>query len=225
MLKTKAIFERKTDDFQTKECIIEKTVRLTAAEYDVFSKNMLADYDFIKDNIDLMHCDNQGAYHCLLVVGEDRPDGLLIESEGYGYGRYSAFLPNAADFLRVHPEQEQAEKEQQSAPDFKLQDLMRIPLEDIHLVHSDEDIELATIVELKSDTLTEAGREEWADVLNAGVVRIFDGVYGVQVECGGVDPQRLSGFSFMLAGQCSSQDYEKWVAQESESLDMQMKQL
>ncbi|OLN30100.1 DUF6329 domain-containing protein [Desulfosporosinus metallidurans] len=226
MLKTKAIFERKTDDFEPKDCIIEKTVRLTAAKYDVFSKNMLADYDFIKDNIDLMHCDSQGAYHCLLVVGEDRPDGLLIESEGYGYGRYSAFLPNAADFLEAHPEQEQAKKEQQSAPDFKLQDLMRIPLEDIHLVHSDEDIELATIVELKSDTLTEAGRKEWADVLNADVVRIFDGIYGVQVECNGVDPQRLSDFSFMLAGQCSSQDYEKWVAQEPpEAPDMQMKQL
>lgn len=138
MLKTKAIFERKTDDFQPKDCVIEKTIRLTAAEYDVFSRHMLRDYDFIKDNIDLMYSDSEGAYHCLLLVGEDRPDGILIESEGYDYARYSAFLPNAADFLAAHQEQEQTEKQQQSASGFKLQDLVCVPLEDIHLVHSDE---------------------------------------------------------------------------------------
>lgn len=223
MLKTKAIFERKTDDFQPKDCVIEKVIELTSQEYDAFSRNMLAEDDFIKDNIDLMYCDGQGAYHYLLVVGEDRPDGILIESEGSSY-RYSSFLPNAADFLAAYQEQQQAGKQQQSASGFKLQDLVRVPLEDIHLVHSDEDIELATIVELKSDTLTQAGREEWADVLNADVVRIFHGIYGVQVECSGVNPQRLGDFSLMLAGYCSEQDYEKWVAQEPESLDMQMKQ-
>lgn len=223
MLKTKAIFERKTDDFQPKDCVIEKTTRLTAAEYDTFTHNMLRDFDFIKDNIDLMNIDDQGIFHCLLVVGDDRPDGILIESEGYGYARYASFLPNAADFLAAHPEQEQTEKEQQTASNLKLKDLMRIPLEDIHLVHSDEDIELATIVELKSNTLTDAGQKEWVDVLNADVVRIFDGIYGVQVECSGVDPQRLSQFSFMLAGHCSLQDYEKWVAQEPpEAPDMKM---
>jgi hypothetical protein len=117
---------------------------------------MLRDFDFIKDNIELMSIDDQGTFHCLLVVGEDRPDGILIESEGYGYARYASFMPNAADFLAVHPEQEQTEKEQQTASTLKLKDLIRIPLEDIHLVHSDEDIELATIVELKSNTLTDA---------------------------------------------------------------------
>lgn len=224
MLTTKAIFERKTDDFQPKNCVIEKIIELVSQEYDAFTQNMLAEYDFIKDNIDLMYCDGQGAYHCLLVVGEDRPDGILIESEGSAYARYAAFLPNASDFLAAHPKREQTDKQQQYASGFKLQDLMRVPLEDIHLVHSDEDIELATIVELRSDTLTQAGREEWADVLNADVVRIFHGIYGTQVECSGVEPQRLADFSFMLAGYCSAQDYEKWVAREPESPDMQMKQ-
>lgn len=224
MLKTKAIFERKTDDFRPKDCVIEKVMELTAQEYDAFSQDMLADYDFIKDNIGLMYSDSEGAYHCLLVVGEDRSDGVLIESEGSSYARYAAFLPNAANFLTAHQEQKQTEKQQQSVSGLKLQDLLHIPLEDIHLVHSDEDIELATIVELKSDTLTEAGREEWADVLSADVARIFHGIYGVQVECGDVNPQRLSDFSLMLAGYCSEQDYEKWVAREPESPDMQMKQ-
>jgi len=222
MLKTKAIFERKTNNFETKDCVIEKVIELSPQEYDSFSGNMLDDYDFIKDNIDLMYCDSQGVYHCVLAVSMGRPDGVLVQSEGYGYARYSGFLPNAADFLAANINHELTVK-QQTTPDFKLKDLLRIPLQDIHLVHSDEDIEFATIEELKSDTLTEAGREEWADVLNASVVRIFDGIYGVQVECCGVDPQRISSFSFMLAGQCSSQDYEKWVTHELEAPDMQIR--
>jgi hypothetical protein len=218
MLKTKAVFERKTDDFQPRDCVIEKIIELASGEYDVFSKNMLNDYDFIKDNIDLMYCDGQGVYHCLLVMGQDRRDGILIESEGSSYARYSSFLPNAADFLAV-------QQEQKPALGMKLKDLISISLQDIHLVHSDEDIELATVCELKSDTLTIEGRKEWADVLNADVVRIFNGVYGVQLECSGVNPQRLSDFSLMLAGQCPTKDYEKWVAQEPEAQDIQMKQL
>ncbi|WP_094551447.1 DUF6329 domain-containing protein [Petroclostridium xylanilyticum] len=107
MLKTKAIFERKTDDFQPKDCVIEKVIELTSQEYDAFSKNMLADYGFIKDNVDLMYVDQEGIYHCLLVVGEDRPDGILIESEGSGYARYAAFLPNARDFLSARQEETQ----------------------------------------------------------------------------------------------------------------------
>lgn len=223
MLKTKAVFERKTNNFHSNDCIIEKIIRLTAQEYDKISGNMLADYDFIEDNVNHMYVDGEGTYHCLLVLGENRTDGLLIESEGYRYARYAAFLPNAVDFLAAHPEQEQVKKQDPHEESIKLQDLMQIPLEDIHLVHSDQDIELATIVELKSDTLTEEGQREWADVLNASVKRIFDGIYGVQVECCSVDPQRLADFSFMLAGQCSVQNYDKWVASEVELPDQQIK--
>jgi len=116
MLKTKAIFERKTADFQPRDYVIEKITGLTSREYDVFSKNMLADYDFIKDNIDLMYVDQEGTYHCLLVVGEDRPDGILIESEGSSYARYAAFLPNARDFLAAHQEQAQGLNDVKSEP-------------------------------------------------------------------------------------------------------------
>ena len=225
MLATKAVFNRKVDDFEPKSCVIEKVVALMSQDYDEFSQNMLADYDFIKDNIDLQYCDNNGVFHCLMVVGEDRKDGILVESEGSGYARYSAFLPNAADFLAAHMEQEHTEEKQESAPSMKLKNLITVSLEDIHLVHSDEDIELATICELKNETLTSAGKEEWADVLNADVHRIFTGMYGLQIELNGIDPQRLTDFSYMLAGYCSEQDYEKWVTQEPEAPDVQMKQL
>jgi hypothetical protein len=117
MLKTKAIFERKTNDFQPRDCVIEKIIELNSREYDTFSKNMLADYDFIKDNIDLMYVDQEGTYHCLLVVGENRSDGILIESEGSSYTRYAAFLPNACDFLAAHQERTQGLHDEKLEPE------------------------------------------------------------------------------------------------------------
>lgn len=38
----------------------------------------------------------------------------------------------------------------------------------------------------------------------------------MQIECTDIEPQRLSEFSFMLAGYCSSMDYDKWVNPDTE---------
>jgi len=123
MLTTKAIFERKVDDFEPKDCIIEKVVALASHEYNKFSHNMLADHGFIKDNKDLQYCDAEGTYHCILVVGEDGIDGILVESEGADYARYAAFLPNASAFLGAAMEQEQSAKNKTVAAGLKLKDL------------------------------------------------------------------------------------------------------
>jgi len=64
--------------------------------------------------------------------------------------------------------------------EMNLYSLMRCNLEDVHLCHVDEDHDLATVVELNRNTLTEDGKREWADVLNAKVTSIYEGSYGVQ---------------------------------------------
>jgi len=84
-------------------------------------------------------------------------------------------------------------------------------LEDVHLLDIDEDHDLATIVELNQDTLTEQGKTDWADVLAAKVERINIGDYGLQVHLSGSTPDRLRDFSYMLAGHCPISDYERWV--------------
>ena len=40
----------------------------------------------------------------------------------------------------------------------------------------------ATIVELNEHTLTAAGKEAWADILDAEVVKVYNGYYGLQME-------------------------------------------
>lgn len=92
--------------------------------------------------------------------------------------------------------------------------LMGCNLYDVHLCHSDEDHELATVVELNQDTLTEDGRREWSDVLSARVTSIYAGSYGVQIGLTGCPAERLRDFSFMLAGHCSEKDYDQWVKQD-----------
>ncbi len=92
-----------------------------------------------------------------------------------------------------------------------LMGLIGCNLEEFHLCHCDEEHDLATIVELYPDTLTEQGRKDWADVLAAKVERIYNGYYGIQINVSGCDAERLRDFSYMLAGHCSVSDYDRWV--------------
>lgn len=308
-------------DFKFQKAEIEKKVRLPAGEFEEFLRNPLEGLPCIEENIDLMQEDRDGIYHCLLVTGEGRRDGVLVESEGYGYARYASYVPDAAaleydslsefgaglswladrmiqtgidgtrdgnwifyldqiqegcDFslsenpaltelladmlverpevhlayvrsdcleLRFHPEfcpncqketedcqsqagaalqagdpgEQREQKDEGQTMEARLKDLLCARWEDLHLVHDEIDYGLPhTIVELDGTTLTAAGKEAWADVLNAKVVRVFQGYSGLQMELSGVKAGRLDAFSAMLAGYCSVEDYENWVNEPEE---------
>ena len=300
----KAIFERKPADFDLRNFEVSKTIRLPADVFEAVLQKPMRDYDFIQDNIEQMHCDSSGVYHCLLLTGEGRNDGLLVESEGYSYCRYASYVPNisaltspalqqlnelmtaAADYIVTigtqnttegnwiigfdelaqqtgfehdfssmdtlldmlhereevanvelgdsgidvcyyldfcpqyggHPEEAEPEQLPEApSPVSRLKDLLHLHWEDIHLLHKDVEIQPATIVELNEHTLTNAGKEAWADVLDAEVVKVYNGYYGLQMELDKVKPRRLEEFSSMLAGYCPVSDYEKWVMQEGDA--------
>jgi hypothetical protein len=310
-------------DFKFQKAEIEKKVCLSAGEFEEFLRNPLEGLPCIEENIDLMQEDRDGIYHCLLVTGEGRRDGVLVESEGYGYARYASYVPDAAaleyeslsefgaglswlvdqmiqagidgtrdgnwtfyldqiqegsafslsdnpaltellaDMLVERPEVSMAYVrsaclELRFYPDFCknlqegrrqslaglvsqekdsgdnmiqenggqamgtcLKDLLCARWENLHLVHDEIDYGLPhTIVELDGETLTEAGKEAWTDVLDAKVVRVFQGYSGLQMELSGVKASRLDAFSAMLAGYCSVEDYENWVNEpEEEAMD------
>jgi len=105
----------------------------------------------------------------------------------------------------------------QTLENLTLGDLLKsVNLTDVHIVHDEVDIELATIVELHDNMLTPEGKEAWSDVLNARVKQLYPGGYGVHIEVSDVDHKRLSEFSFMLAGQCPADEYEKWVNEDDD---------
>lgn len=95
MIETKAVFRRKDPKIEAVDCVVDKVIRLPGAEYDSFSHNLLREWDFIRDNPIETVVDAQGRHHCLLVLGEGRADGILVNPEGAAYARYSALLPGA----------------------------------------------------------------------------------------------------------------------------------
>lgn len=96
-----------------------------------------------------------------------------------------------ADDRIIH---ESAEKTEQRSQ-LRLKDLIKVPIQDICLVHRYMDTKPVGIASLGPNTLTEMGKQVWADVLYAPVVRIFHGDNGIQVECTDIDPERLAQFS------------------------------
>ncbi|WRS26990.1 DUF6329 domain-containing protein [Oscillospiraceae bacterium MB08-C2-2] len=298
----KAIFERKPSDFDLRSFEVSKTIRLPAEVFEAMLQKPMRDYNFIQENMEQMHCDSKGVYHCLLLTGEGRNDGLLVESESYGYCRYASYVPNisaltspalqhlnelmtaTADYIvttgtqnttegnwiisfdelaqqtgfehdfnstdtlldMLHERKEVANVElgdsgidvcyyldfcpqygghpeeaeqlpEASSQVSRLKDLLHLHWEDIHLLHKDVEVQPATIVELDENTLTDDGKAAWADVLDAEVVKIYNGYYGLQMELDKVKPSRLEEFSSMLAGYCPVSDYEKWVTQEGDT--------
>lgn len=99
MLKIRAKLENKPSYLHGYDCEIEKVIELDAKEFDAFVVYPLADQDFITEFNDLMYRDSEDAYHCLLVLGVDRPDGVLVEAEGYDYARYAAYVPQARAYI------------------------------------------------------------------------------------------------------------------------------
>ena len=139
----------------------------------------------------------------------ERQEVSLVDcvEEGFDIYYYLDFSPNYI------PEEGEAAV-QEAGADVKsprLKDILCTRWENIHVVHTEVDNVPHTIAELDSGTLTEAGKKVWADVLNAKVERVYQGLYGLQMELSGVKPSRLDAFSGMLGGYCSEQEYETWV--------------
>ncbi len=300
MLKLKAVLEKKINEFSVSDCQIEEIIELAQEEYLNFRNHLSRDADFIAEHKNLMYVDENYVHHCLLVIGEDGTEGVLVQCGGYDYARYASLLPGARDFVTAQlneladlliregtqntkdgtwPVRFEASKEKygislgsasnissklfdilESRPEIasvqpdadcfdmlffvgycpnlsqrqlqptdpdenisRLSDLIRIPIENLHLVHHEVDMMPATIVYLDSETLTDAGKAEWGDVLDSQVMRVFHGIYGIQAECVGVSPQRLQEFSLMLAGYCPSEDYDRWIRDAPDSPNMTMK--
>lgn len=88
-------FDRKPQ-FCLRDFIIEKIIRIPEKEFASMLGNPMEDKDFLMENKELMYQDFSGTYHCLLLMGEGRTDGMLIQSDGYGYARYASYVPEAA---------------------------------------------------------------------------------------------------------------------------------
>lgn len=99
MLITKAIFERKLSEFDTRNCVIEGIELMNGDEFEEFSSNILEDRDFIIERKEEMYKDSMGQIHGLLALDMESGDGILIDSQGHKYARYTAFMPNIKSYI------------------------------------------------------------------------------------------------------------------------------
>lgn len=99
MLTTKAIFERKISSFATRECVINGIEVMNENEFEEFSNNLLGDQTFVSDRKEEMYIDSRGRIHGLLALNKDSGNGILIDSQGYDYPRYVAFMPNIKPYI------------------------------------------------------------------------------------------------------------------------------
>ncbi|HHU80882.1 MAG: hypothetical protein ACOX5E_05805 [Bacilli bacterium] len=76
------------------EIIIEKELMLDKDLFFKFIRKPLDDYDFIKENIDIMYVDNDEVWHVVLVRSQDSNFGVLVQSEGYSYARFATVVKN-----------------------------------------------------------------------------------------------------------------------------------
>ena len=99
MLTTKAIFERKISAFDAQACVINGIEVMDENEFEEFSNNLLEDRDFIIDRKEEMFIDSTGQIHGLLALNVESGDGILIDSQGHKYARYTAFMPNIKPYI------------------------------------------------------------------------------------------------------------------------------
>ena len=89
-----AYLRERAADLESKTCSIEKVIELSASDFEHFLQAPLKDYDFISENKADLHCE-QGIWQCLLILGADCEDGILVDPEGFDFALYAAFLPSA----------------------------------------------------------------------------------------------------------------------------------
>ena len=90
---------RKESEFRTKSCLVEKAIAVSHGEFEYLKSHPLRENDLIAEHSEMMFCDCDEVYHCLLIYDQEQGDGLLIESEGMAYARYAQYIPKAKELV------------------------------------------------------------------------------------------------------------------------------
>lgn len=96
-----AVMNRKADCYEPKKCVVEKVIDVYETEFQKMLEKPLERNYYLAPYKDLMGY-YDSSYHGILFVNTDSGDGLLVNSEGYDYARYSQYIPNAREIIQRH---------------------------------------------------------------------------------------------------------------------------
>ena len=109
-MRINAAFQGKQLSMEEEPCEVRKVISLPDKEYAFFKKHLMYEYDFLRKNADQMGFRN-GTRQCVLVMGESSEDGVLVDSSGYGYARYTAPFLGARSYMTLREQNLQANGE------------------------------------------------------------------------------------------------------------------
>lgn len=69
-----------------------RRIPLEISDFRKFEDRLLDNYEFISVNKELMYVDEDGVWHAILVTAKEVDYGIVVQSEGYDYARYAAFI-------------------------------------------------------------------------------------------------------------------------------------
>ena len=82
-------------------CEVEKWIPINHWTFEQIKRSPLLDLEVVKAYHSNMFYDN-GINHCIMLLDDCGHGGILVESEGYDYPRYSCFVPNARTLYEDH---------------------------------------------------------------------------------------------------------------------------
>jgi len=100
-----ASWKCKESRLDVSDAFVNKVVVLNDSSYNQFKTNMLKDQDFIEELNELIYTEDSRALHdVILVKGENSKDGVLVNSEGYKYARYTSYVADVTPILEQEQE-------------------------------------------------------------------------------------------------------------------------
>lgn len=91
----------KADRFNLKNVAVEKVIEVSKAEFKRFVEKPLERNYYLSTYKELSGFYDD-TYHGVLFVNSESGDGLLVNSEGADYARYSQYIPNARALVQAH---------------------------------------------------------------------------------------------------------------------------
>lgn len=91
----------KSSGFKPQKCSVEKVIEVSGAEFQRFIEAPTLRNYYLPQYKKLMGYYDD-SYHGVLFVNMENGDGLLVNSEGADYARYSQFIPNAREIIQRH---------------------------------------------------------------------------------------------------------------------------
>ena len=92
---------RRQSEIDEEHCLVTDIIELSEREYASLYQDLLRERGFFAKRSD-MESFIDGQRCCVLVLGEDQEDGILLDTQGRTTAYLSSFIPNARTIVKNH---------------------------------------------------------------------------------------------------------------------------